>query len=138
MNDAAGADGPSEVRPSMKPAWSIAGLVTCCVLTLAFRIPSLRWGLPFLFHPDEPTNFSIVQRMLKQHDLNPHFFKYPSLFFYANALVELLNYGVCRALGVLHSLSDLPDVDVPIDGSGFTSLPSAFFAARLFATACAV
>ncbi|HEY1535023.1 MAG TPA: glycosyltransferase family 39 protein, partial [Polyangiaceae bacterium] len=122
----------------MKRAWSIAGLLSSCSLTLAFRIPSLGWGLPFLFHPDEPTNFSVVQRMLKGHDLNPHFFKYPSLFFYANALVEAVHYGGCRVLGILHSLSDLPELDVPIDGSGFTSLPSAFVAARVFATACAV
>jgi hypothetical protein len=138
MNETAGADAPVGSDQTVKRRWSIAGVVTCCALTLAFRIPSLRWGLPFLFHPDEPTNFSIVQRMLKQHQLNPHFFRYPSLFFYANALVELINYGVCRLLGVLHSLSDMPELDVPIDGSGFTALPSAFFAARLFATACAV
>jgi hypothetical protein len=138
MNDTAGADAFPGADQTVKRRWSIAGVVTCCALALAFRIPCLRWGLPFLFHPDEPTNLSVVQRMLKQHDLNPHFFKYPSLFFYANAVVELLDYGVCRALGILHSLSDLPDVDVPIDGSGFTSLPSAFLAARLFAAACAV
>ncbi len=76
--------------------------------------------------------------MLKEHELNPHFFRYPSLFFYANALVQAVHYAGCRVLGILHSLSDLPDLDVPIDGSGFTSLPSAFVAARLFATVCAV
>jgi hypothetical protein len=138
MNETAGTDAPAGPDQTGKRRWSIAGVVACCVLTVSFRIPSLRWGLPFLFHPDEPTNFSIVQRMLKQHDPNPHFFRYPSLFFYVNALVELVNYGVCRVLGIVHSLSDLPELDVPIDGSGFTSLPSAFFAARLFATACAV
>lgn len=138
MNDTAGADAPVGSDPIVKRRWSIAGVGACCALTLAFHIPSWRWGLPFLFHPDEPTNFSIVQRMLKQHELNPHFFKYPSLFFYANALVEALHYAGCRMLGVVHALSDLPDLDVPIDGSGFTSLPSAFVAARVFATACAM
>jgi hypothetical protein len=118
--------------------WSIAGVVVCCAVTIGLRIPSLGWGLPYLFHPDEPTNFSIVQRMLKQHALNPHFFKYPSLFFYLNAVVEVGHYWVCRALGIVHSVNDLPELDVPIDGSGFTTLPSAFVVARCLSVICAV
>ncbi len=113
-------------------------MTASCALALVFRLPSLCWGLPFLFHPDEPTNFSIVQRMLKHHDLNPHFFKYPSLFFYLNAIVQLAHYGVCRVLGVIHSSQDLPELDLPIDGSGFTTLPSAFVAGRMLSTGCGV
>jgi 4-amino-4-deoxy-L-arabinose transferase-like glycosyltransferase len=127
--------GTAKTDTRLRSRW---GVLSCCAVALAFRIPSLSWGLPFLFHPDEPTNFSIVQRMLKQHDLNPHFFKYPSLFFYLNAIVQAAHYAVCRLLGVVHSLQDLPEVDVPIDGSGFTTLPSAFFVGRMLSTACGV
>jgi hypothetical protein len=118
--------------------WSIAGVIGCSVLALGFRIPSLSWGLPFLFHPDEPTNFSVVQRMLKQHDLNPHFFRYPSLFFYANALVQAAHSAAGHALGLLHRSGELPELDVPIEGSGFTTIPSAFIAGRALSTLCAV
>ncbi len=98
--------------------------------------PSLRWGLPYLFHPDEPTNFNVVLRMLKQHDPNPHFFHYPSLFFYANALVQLAHYAVSRVAGGVHALSDLPNLDMPTGGGGLTLQPSTFVVARLLSMAC--
>lgn len=116
-------------------SWAIGA---CCILSFALRVPSLRWGLPYLFHPDEHTNFEVVLRMLKQHELNPHFFHYPSLFFYANALVQLAHYAVSRPFGGVQALSDLPDLDMPIGGGGLSLQPSTFMAARLLATACGV
>ena len=110
----------------------------CCALSFAFRVPSLRWGLPYLLHPDEPTNFGVVLRMLKQHDPNPHFFRYPSLFFYTNALVQLAHHAVSRVLGGTHSLSDLPNMDLPVAGGGFSFQPSTFVVARLLSAACGV
>jgi hypothetical protein len=118
--------------------WATSGVVACCALALALRFTSLKWGLPFLYHPDEPTNFTVFQRMLKDHDPNPHFFDYPSLFFYANAIVQAGHYAVCRLLGTVSSLSALPDLDVITMGTGFTALPSAFLAGRAFASACGV
>ena len=52
--------------------------------------------------------------------------------------MEALHYAACRLLGIEHSLSDLPDLNVPIDGSGFTTLPSAFFVARALSALCGV
>ena len=65
--------GSPELEQAPQRRRSSAALIACGGMAAALRVPSLRWGLPYLFHPDEPTNFSIVQRMLKQHDLNPHF-----------------------------------------------------------------
>ncbi|MEO8903964.1 MAG: glycosyltransferase family 39 protein [Polyangiaceae bacterium] len=106
-------------------------------MALGLRATSLTWGLPYLYHPDEPITFLVIQHMLKNHTLNPHFFRYPSLFFYLNAVVQLGHYAVCHALGIVHSLAELPELDVPIDGAGFTSLPSAFLAGRALSTVAA-
>ncbi len=45
--------------------------------------------LPYLHHPDEPTNLEVADAMVESGDPNPHFFNYPSLFFYLHAAVNL-------------------------------------------------
>ncbi|KLR62366.1 Dolichyl-phosphate-mannose-protein mannosyltransferase [Actinobacteria bacterium IMCC26207] len=45
--------------------------------------------LPYVSHPDEPTNLRVVDQMVESKDLNPHFFNYPSLFLYLHAAVNL-------------------------------------------------
>lgn len=115
-----------------------AALLATCVLTIALRVVGLNWGLPFLYHPDESFNFTISQRMLKALDPNPHFFKYPSFFLYFNALIEAAYFAVCRAAGTLHTLKDLRELDVPVMGSGYSALPSAFLTVRAMSVAFGV
>ena len=45
-------------------------------------------GLPYLDHPDEPTNYGVFHEMVHDRTLNPHFFNYPSLFFDLQAFVH--------------------------------------------------
>jgi hypothetical protein len=52
-----------------------------------FRIVGIDFGLPQLFHPDEPALVNRAYHMVVSGDLNPHFFNYPSLVIY-------LLYGV--------------------------------------------
>jgi len=51
-------------------------------LSLALRLFGLRYGLPYVYNPDE---VSIMSRALAfaKGDLNPHNFLYPTLYFYA-------------------------------------------------------
>jgi len=55
--------------------------------------PVLLWtanrDLPYVHHPDEPTNLRVVDAMVTNGDLNPHFFHYPSLSLYIHAPVHL-------------------------------------------------
>jgi dolichyl-phosphate-mannose-protein mannosyltransferase len=62
------------------------------VVGLALRAWSASYGLPDLYHPDEPR---IVERAIRFHqgDLNPRFFNWPSLYMYVLAGV----YGVVFA-----------------------------------------
>jgi 4-amino-4-deoxy-L-arabinose transferase-like glycosyltransferase len=69
------------------------------VIGLALRVWSASYGLPDLYHPDEPR---IVERAVRfyQGDLNPRFFNWPSLYMYVMAGVYGLVFGVSSADGV--------------------------------------
>ena len=57
--------------------WALVGLI---VLGAGLRVWGITFGLPYLYHPDEPLGVSVAINMVKTGDLNPHFFGYGSLF----------------------------------------------------------
>jgi 4-amino-4-deoxy-L-arabinose transferase-like glycosyltransferase len=68
------------------------GLLFILLIGLALRTFSAAYGLPDLYHPDEP---KIVERAARFHqgDLNPRFFNWPSLYMYVLAGVYGLVFG---------------------------------------------
>jgi 4-amino-4-deoxy-L-arabinose transferase-like glycosyltransferase len=95
----------------------------------------VRWwgtdfGLPYLTHPDEPGYVSIAQNIFKTGDLNPHFFNYPSLFFYLNTLAYIPYYLVGKLAGSFATPGDIPGPVVLIGGDGKTALASTFLLGR--------
>ncbi len=54
---------------------------------LILRYKSIWFGYPLIIHPDEPTLINTAAKILKNVDLNPHFFNYPSLIIYLQSLV---------------------------------------------------
>ena len=62
------------------------------MIGLALRVWSASYGLPDLYHPDEPR---IVERAVRVHqgDFNPRFFNWPSLYMYVMALVYGVAFG---------------------------------------------
>jgi hypothetical protein len=72
--------------------WVRVGLVLVLAGGLALRVWSVAYGLPDLYHPDEPR---IVERAIRFHqgDLNPRFFNWPSLAMYVLAGVYGLLFG---------------------------------------------
>src|SRR5215218_5060886 len=69
--------------PGRPSAWFRQHRVLLAVLTTALGVRV--WGvtahLPFVHHPDEPTNLRVIGTIVGG-DPNPHFFNYPSLFLY--------------------------------------------------------
>ena len=76
-------------------------------LALGLRMWGIAYDLPLIYHPDEPVNLSLSLQIFKTGDLNPHFFNYPSLFFYLNALAYIPFYGFGKLIGVFASRGDL-------------------------------
>jgi hypothetical protein len=59
------------------------------LLALVLRLVGLTADLPYMHHPDEPVNLRVLDAMVSHGDANPHFFNYPSLFFYLHAAFHL-------------------------------------------------
>lgn len=120
-------------------AWVLIGIVAAA---LALRVWGIDFGLPYLYHPDEPGYVAIAQNIVKTGDLNPHFFNYPSLFFYLNALAYVPYYVIGRLTGQFAGIADIAGPTMLIGGSGTTTQPETFLLGRglsiLFATASVV
>ncbi|MGH4023690.1 MAG: glycosyltransferase family 39 protein [Pseudonocardiaceae bacterium] len=76
------------------------------LLALVVRLLGLSADLPVMHHPDEPVNLRVIDAMVANGDPNPHFFNYPSLFFYLHAALHLDG----PVLGWLPGLAELPPI----------------------------
>lgn len=81
-------------------------LALILVLGFVLRATSISFGLPHLYHADEPI---VVKHALAfgSGDLNPHFFKIPPLVSYLLFLVYGIFYLAGRLLGTFASPADL-------------------------------
>jgi len=106
-------------------------LVLIFLAGFAFRIWGLNYGLPYLYHPDEPVGASIALKIFKTHDLNPHFFDYGSFFIYLNSLAYFPYYLLGRIIGLFNTPADIPDLQILNLGIGRTLLRSQILLGRL-------
>ncbi|MDD2922437.1 MAG: glycosyltransferase family 39 protein [Anaerolineales bacterium] len=103
------------------------------ILALAFflRIRGANYGLPYVYHPDEPLYINISQNIFKSGDLNPHFFLYPSLFFYINAFAYIPYYLAGKLAGIFVAPNSIaPCVSLGL-GIAQTMTPSAVTLGRV-------
>ncbi len=76
-----------ERRKGGSPAYVVLGLLLL-IVGAVWLFAAVK-ELPYIHHPDEPTNLRIVDRMIESGDPNPRFFNYPSLFLYIHAAIHL-------------------------------------------------
>ena len=96
------------------------GLLLVLALGLALRAWSAAYGLPDLYHPDEPR---IVERAVRFHqgDLNPRFFNWPSLYMYVMAGVYGIAFGALPG-GVAGAFGRDPGALLPRRAAGHGAL----------------
>ncbi len=84
-------------------------ILLCFILTIALlvRIWGVNHDLPYIYHGDEPIYLKISQNMFKTGDLNPHFFKYPSLFIYVNSAAYIPYYLLGKLQGIFETRQDI-------------------------------
>ena len=123
-------------NPNLKPhtknllkngRWLLVGIV---LLTIFLRVWGLAFGLPYIYHPDESVGVTIAQNMFKTGDLNPHFFHWPSLFFYINAIAYGPYYLVGKLAGVFANPIDIPGPRLNVMASGWTPMPTTYLLGR--------
>ncbi|HXI03774.1 MAG TPA: hypothetical protein VNI57_11425, partial [Candidatus Saccharimonadales bacterium] len=99
---------------------------------LSLRVVRLDFGeaLPYLAHPDEPTQYDAAMRILRTGDPNPHFFAYPSLCLYASTAVLGLGALAMRWTGEIGSLAELGSIEVEQVGIGIVPHPGLLLLGR--------
>ena len=107
------------------------------VIALAFGLRYLRLniGLPYLYFWDEPYVAGTILKMLKTGDYNPHFFRYGSLMFYLNLIVDKLHAAYLSHTGALQGVEDIHTGHIGTAGHWVASHPSFYFWNRFLTAA---
>ncbi len=109
-------------------------LAIVILIAIGIRVWGINYDLPYIYHPDEPLYVNISQQIFKTGDLNPHFFNYPSLFFYINSVAYIPYYLIGKFAGIFSSRADVLSPVSLIMGVTKAQLPSAILLGRLITT----
>ncbi len=92
------------------PRGEALALGTALALALVLRLHGIGWGLPGVYEEAYP--FKKAWDMwgfgpLRGFDLDPHWFRYPSLTLYLQMVGQALSFALLRLGGVAHSMVDV-------------------------------
>ncbi|MCB9422596.1 MAG: glycosyltransferase family 39 protein [Ardenticatenaceae bacterium] len=111
--------------------YSLLLLLGCIALAVGLRVWGLNFGLPYVYHPDEVVAINGAQHMIKTGDWNPHFFHWPSLIFYLNAVLYELHFLIGKLLGLFQSTGDIPAPVMLGMAVGYMPMPSIWLLSRV-------
>jgi 4-amino-4-deoxy-L-arabinose transferase-like glycosyltransferase len=120
-------------RVRARAGWKVwTALALVLLFGLFIRLWRLDFGqeLPYLAHTDEPTQYNPAIQIIRTGDLNPHFFNYPSLTIYLDALVMYAGYGVGKLTGAFESIQDLRPIRTLEMSVGVVGTPSMLLLGR--------
>ena len=88
--------------PGNRRGWLLGAIL---VAATVLRFWGIRYGLPYIYYPDE---CSVIHRALAMGsgDLNPHFFEYPALTMYFLAFVYGVSFVIAYLVGWVGSVHD--------------------------------
>lgn len=106
-------------------------MLLLAAISAGLRLWGIGFDLPLLYHRDEAKYVTIPLRILKTGDYHPHFFNYPSLFFYLLSLAYVAYFLLMAARGNLGNLDSLtlPEQVMP-NVVGRATMPSQFLVGR--------
>jgi hypothetical protein len=104
-------------------------MLAILMAALFLRLWGIHFGLPFLYHADEPVvvNHALAYGM---GDLNPHFFNIPPLVSYLLFICYGLYFFLGRGMGIFQSLSDFEHLFY-LDPTSFYLIARIIFGALL-------
>src|SRR6266545_7688420 len=106
--------------------WEWLAIAAVALGAFAIRAWTVRGGLPYVDHPDEPNPINYVVQMLRTGDPNPHFFQKPSLYIYLLLAVLTVHYR----WGLAHGLYGALDQMI-VTTHQYTTIPGFFFWGRM-------
>ncbi len=106
--------------------WEWLAIAAVALGAFAIRAWTVRGGLPYVDHPDEPNPINYVVQMLRTGDPNPHFFQKPSLYIYLLLAVLTVHYRWGLATGLYGALDRMP-----ITTHLYTTVPGFFLSGRM-------
>ena len=107
---------PADLNPSR------AGLALALLAAAMLRFWALPQGVPFALGVDEPEVMERAVRMMKTGDFNPHFFDYPTLYMYVQALVAVVRFVFGAMHGMWNGLAHAPTEEFYVWGRGVTAI----------------
>ncbi|MDO8673850.1 MAG: glycosyltransferase family 39 protein [Dehalococcoidia bacterium] len=69
--------------------WYFLAVVTLLAVAFYLRTWGNLFGLPYFFHPDEQAVVDRSLAIMRTGDFNPHWFNYPSLYIYLQAIADM-------------------------------------------------
>jgi 4-amino-4-deoxy-L-arabinose transferase-like glycosyltransferase len=109
------------------------GLAGIVVLAFSLRLWNIGFGLPYIYHPDEPRCIDSAQFLFKTGNLNPRALpntSSTSCVYVLNAAAYVPYYLAGKMLGVFHHRKDVPALEMLVMGTGRTSMPSTVLLGR--------
>jgi len=94
-----------EIMKSERKSFYLLALVF--LLALFLRAHTVSRGLPFFYDEDEAHHYNRTVNMVKDGDLNPHYFHKPSLHFYLRMPVVVASYLWSKSKGYLNSMDEV-------------------------------
>ena len=98
------------------------GLFVVLLAAALLRFSALAAQLPFSPGVDEPEVMERAVRMMKTGDLNPHFFDYPSLYIYVEAIASTLRFLLGATQGHWSALAQAPTEEFYLWGRAVTAI----------------
>ncbi|MBI5653860.1 MAG: glycosyltransferase family 39 protein [Chloroflexi bacterium] len=109
---------------------SLIWLFPIVALALGLRLWGVSFGLPFFYHPDEGVPVNIALRILRDGNLHPGFYHWPSLLFYFNAFVYGIFFLIGRITGRFTAITDLAYPDIVTVAVGRAGVPEELLIGR--------
>lgn len=109
------------------------GVITLILIALALRLWGLNFGLPYMYHPDEPRYVISAQRLFQTHNLDPNSLPdiaSSSFIYVLNALAYIPYYLMGKLFGLFNNPTDIPAPTMLVMGTGFITRPSVFLLGR--------
>lgn len=110
---------------------AIAVVLFIVVLASVIRLWGLGWGALYLHHPDEPIALETAQTMVRDRDINPHFFHWSSLPSGIQATTYSAYVGVGMLAGDFDGPADITPPQMQALGSGHLANPMTVTVGRL-------